>query len=225
MNLERYIGKWGSVNIGKAGIHKDDRSTYEDYPFKNQWHKCIGVDNQYLIIKFSCLTLRILKSNFRIIDPPDFLPFDKVKYISSKDKLEIGIIVAYGSKWKPKPHKVYMLEVKGKVKSTLYEKERLRLLAESTTDYKYNEKLSEKISHALKCPEYNLKLDNSGWVEMSTLITGLKQNNQEWALLRYHDILKMVDTSEKKVHEVKAERIGPKYRNEYKWYIRVSLIN
>jgi putative RNA 2'-phosphotransferase len=223
MNLENYIGKWGSVSISKEGVHESDRSNFEDYPFKTQWHKCIGVADQYLIIKFSCLTLRILESNFRIIDPPDFLPFEKVKYISSKGKLEIGVVVAYGSKWNPKPHKVYSLEVKGKVKSTLYNKERLSIIDLGTEDYKLRERLSKSVSQILRHEpeEYNIELDQSGWIDMQKLIQALKKKEQEWRSLQYYDILRMIDLSDKKRHQVKAERIGPEYKNRYNWFIRV----
>jgi len=222
MNLESYIGKWGAVNIGKEGVHKEDRCKFEDYPFKTQWHKCIGVSNQYLIIKFSCFTLKILESNFRIIEPPDFLPFEKVKYISSKNNLEFGVVVAYGVKWKPEPHKVYTLEVRGKVKSTLYEKERLTSIENEQDNFELRERLSKSISHVFSEPEdYNITLGEFGWINMQLLIKALKVKERKWVSLKYHDVLKLVDSNREKIYELKTERIGPEYKNKYNWFIRV----
>lgn len=224
MKLDGYLGKWGMPNLGALGVHEDDRGNFEDYPFKSQWHKCIGFYEGYLVIQFSCLQIRVLEKNFRVIAPPDFLPFDNVSYISSKGKLEIGTVVSYSTLRKPALRNVYILSVKGKVKSTLYEKERLTLIEDAPEVIKKREGLSKIISHALrhKPDKYGLELDPEGWVEMESLIQALKHIDNCWQSLMYYDILKMIDLSDKKRHEVKAQRIGPEYKNEYGWYIRAK---
>lgn len=224
MKLEKYIGEWGMPNLGARGVHKDDRANFEDYPFKGQWHKCIGLYEGYLVIQFSCLQIRVLEKNFRIIDPPDFLPFDNVSYVSSKGKIEIGTVVSYSTLRKPTLRKVYILSVKGKVKSTLYEKERLSLIEDTSELRRKQGSLSKVISHALRHePEkYGLELDSEGWVEMESLIQVLKQKDSGWQSLRYYDILRMIDSSEKKRHEVQTQRIGPEYKNTYRWFIRAK---
>lgn len=224
MKLEGYIGKWGTCNFDKDSVHSEDVEKLDNYPFKEEWHKCIGVDLDYLVVEFSCINLRLRPFAFVEVEAPDFMPFDNVKYISSKGKLEIGCVISFSTLRKPHLHKVYILNVKGKVKSTLYERERLILIEDTPTVLKRREDLSKTISHALRHEpdKYDINLDLQGWVEMNKLIEALKKKSSEWQSLRYYDILKMIDQSEKKRHEVKAHRIGPEYKNVYEWFIRAK---
>ncbi len=109
--LEGYIGKWGTCNFDKDSVHFEDLEKLDNYPFKEQWHKCIGVDLDYLVVEFSCIHLRLRQSAFVEVTAPDFMPFDNVKYISSKGKLEIGSVVSFSTLRKPHLHKVYILSV------------------------------------------------------------------------------------------------------------------
>lgn len=224
MNMEAYIGKWGTCNFDKDSVHNEDLLKLQNYPFKEQWHKCIGVKSDYLVVKFCCINLRLRPSAFVEVSNPDFMPFDNVSYISSKGKLEIGAVVSFGTLWRPFLRKVYSLSVNGKVKSTLYEKERLTLIEETIEVVRNRENLSKVISHALRHEpdKYGLELDSEGWVEMESLLKALKQKDNDWQSLRYYDILRMIDLSEKKRHEVKALRVGPEYRNTYRWFIRAK---
>lgn len=223
MDMKNFIGKWGAVNLGES-VGDYGEGNYKDYPFKGQYHKCIGAEKNYLIVEYSCIQIRISEHDFRLIDPPNFFPFDIVKYVSSKGKLEIGTIVSFSFKWKPIPEKVYILSVNGKVKSTLYEKERLTLIEDTLEVHKRRESLSKMISHALRYEpgEYNLDLGLGGWVNMQQLINAIKEKGSEWQSLQYFDILKMIDLSDKKRHEVKTKMIGPEYKNKYEWFIRAK---
>jgi len=224
MKLKDYIGKWGTCNFDTDSVFAEDLIKLEHYPFKEQWHKCIGVELDYLIVTFSCVQLRLKQSAFVEVTPPDFMPFDNVKYLSSKEKLEIGAVVSYSSIRKPHLQKVYQLSVKGKVKSTLYVKERLTLIEETSEVLKTRESLSKTISHILlhKSDKHSINLDSEGWLKLDILIEALKLSSSEWQSLRYLDILKMIDLDEKKHYEVKTNRIGPEYKNKYEWYIRIN---
>jgi len=83
-DVQKIIGEWGISIIGKKVLHEDDIHKFDDYPFIGQSHKCIGIDNGYLKIRFSGIVLRISPTSFYKTSPPHFLPFDRVKYISSK---------------------------------------------------------------------------------------------------------------------------------------------
>lgn len=222
--LNGYINKWGICYKSDSCIHPDDHEVWKEYPFKSEMHKCIGIDANFLKIKFSYFEIRILADCFISVRSPDFMPFSTVKYVSSKGKLEIGVVVSFGSLRKPKPCRVYQLNVKGKVKTTLYEKERLIPIEDTAEVFEQRQKLSKMISHALRHePDtYNLSLDQGGWVKMNELINALKEKSSEWQSLQYFDILKMIDFSDKKRHEVKVERIGSEYKNTFQWFIRAK---
>ncbi len=223
MQIE-YLNRWGVIYKSNSCFHPDDISIWNNYPFKSQLHKCIGIDGKFLKIKFSSIEIRISPNCFIPTESPEFKPFDVVKYTSSKGKLEIGTVVSYRSLGKPYPRKVYILNVKGKVKSTFYEKERLTLLEITSESLIKRRALSKLISHALRHEpdKYTLKLDPEGWVNMQQLINAIKEKGSEWQSLQYFDILKMIDLSDKKRHEVKTKRIGPEYKNKYEWFIRAK---
>lgn len=222
MKKDEYIGKWGVV---VHTITLPDNLSYQDYPFKGYWHYCIGFTNNGLLkVKFSSIELLVSPSGFTLVEEPDFKPFDNVKYVSTKKKLEFGVVVGFGVLIKPYKRKVYQLSVNGKVKSTLYEKERLTLIKDTSDVKRKQESLSKLISHALRHEpdKYGLELDTEGWVEMENLIQTLRQKDSGWQSLRYYDVLRMIDASEKKRHEVKTQRIGPEYKNTYRWFIRAK---
>lgn len=63
--------------------------------------------------------------------------------------------------------------------------------------------LSKEISYALRhAPwEYELELDENGWVELSQLLESLKLDNK-WKNLTERDIVEMINQSDKKRHEI-----------------------
>lgn len=221
MDNEEYIGCWGSCNLGKASLKDEDADLLDNYPFKDQWHKCIGIEGQFLKIKFCCLTLRMLPFAFVVTEPPDFMPFEEVKYISSKGQLEFGVVVGFGVLVKPKLRRVYLLEVHGKRKTTLYEADQLMPSKNTPYDSFYQE-LKAMILQILTDQNRirDLKFDENGWANIEDLIISLSTHDSKWKSLRYHNILKLVDQNESQVFEVRPERIGLEYKNRYNWFIR-----
>ena len=61
-------------------------------------------------------------------------------------------------------------------------------------------KLSKEVSYALRHAswEYELELDEKGWVEIDQLLTSLKENNQ-WNSATEEDLYNMIAVSEKNV--------------------------
>lgn len=72
--------------------------------------------------------------------------------------------------------------------------------------------LSKEVSYALRhVPwEYELELDSNGWVFIEQLISSFK-NNDEWKGLSKEDLVKMIELSEKKRHEIKDDKIRAFY--------------
>jgi hypothetical protein len=223
--LDKYIGIWGLCHFGDVLIKENgDVENRLNYPFSNQLHKCIDTDGNYLKVKFCGIILKILPHAFYETDSPDFLPFESIKYVSSKGKLEFGTVVAYRMLIKPYLRRVYQLEVKGKVKSSLYDKDQLERLKSETDLEGVFTKLSKTVSMLLRhSPEdYGIKLDENGWSDLEELVAAIKSTDQEWASLRYHDLLLMIDSSKKERHELKTIRVGKEYRNNFKWFIRAK---
>lgn len=73
-------------------------------------------------------------------------------------------------------------------------------------------KLSKEVSYALRHEplEYELELDDEGWVEIKQLIIVLRYNKQ-WEFLDETDLLKMIEVSQKKRHEVLEGKIRALY--------------
>ena len=42
MNIEKYVGKWGTCNFDDLSVPNEDIVKLDNYPFKGQLHKCIG---------------------------------------------------------------------------------------------------------------------------------------------------------------------------------------
>lgn len=72
--------------------------------------------------------------------------------------------------------------------------------------------LSKEVSYALRhAPwKYELEIDDNGWVDIKQLLMALKENNQ-WRNLNEKDLYKMIETSDKKRHEILSGRIRALY--------------
>jgi putative RNA 2'-phosphotransferase len=72
--------------------------------------------------------------------------------------------------------------------------------------------LSKEISYALRhAPwEYELELDDDGWVDVDQLLSSLKLN-PKWRNVQVHDLKLMIAKSEKKRHEIVDGRIRALY--------------
>lgn len=72
--------------------------------------------------------------------------------------------------------------------------------------------LSKEISYALRhAPwKYELIMDDEGWVAIEDLLVALRRN-PKWSQVQADDIIKMIDESGKKRHEVVANRIRAYY--------------
>lgn len=75
-----------------------------------------------------------------------------------------------------------------------------------------NTKLSKEISYALRhAPwEYELEMDENGWVSMEQLLEALHRKN-DWKSITQDDIQQMIDLSEKKRHEIVGNKIRAFY--------------
>ncbi len=72
--------------------------------------------------------------------------------------------------------------------------------------------LSKEISYALRhAPwEYELELDESGWVEVEQLLSSLRENRR-WENINISDIEKALSSSDKKRHEMSSGKIRALY--------------
>ncbi len=72
--------------------------------------------------------------------------------------------------------------------------------------------LSKEVSYALRhAPwEYELEMDEEGWVKVDQLISSLKQN-PKWRDIMKRDLEKIIETSDKKRCEIVGERIRAFY--------------
>jgi putative RNA 2'-phosphotransferase len=73
-------------------------------------------------------------------------------------------------------------------------------------------KLSKELSYALRhAPwEYELELDEHGWVDISQLLHSLREN-REWASVCEADLQRIIDASDKKRHEIRDGMIRALY--------------
>jgi putative RNA 2'-phosphotransferase len=73
--------------------------------------------------------------------------------------------------------------------------------------------LSKAVSHALRHEPwlYELELDEQGWVDIKDLILALQYQRPDWKYLTKSDLLKIIDTSDKKRHEILGDRIRAIY--------------
>lgn len=72
--------------------------------------------------------------------------------------------------------------------------------------------LSKEISYALRhAPwEYELELDEDGWVKVDELLTSLREDNR-WSSVTEEDLNNMIEGSEKKRHEMLSGKIRALY--------------
>lgn len=79
------------------------------------------------------------------------------------------------------------------------------------------DELSKEVSYALRhAPEkYGLFLDSGGWVEVDKLLHSL-QKERKWMTLEASDIVRMIELSRKKRHEIKDEMIRAFYGHSTK---------
>lgn len=73
-------------------------------------------------------------------------------------------------------------------------------------------KLSKEVSYALRhAPwEYELELDNEGWVSIEQFLQALRLDNQ-WEFVSENDLRKMIEVSDKKRHEIFKGKIRALY--------------
>ena len=73
--------------------------------------------------------------------------------------------------------------------------------------------LSKAVSQALRHEPwlYELELDDDGWVSVTDLLIALQQQKREWAQLDRAAIEHMIETSEKRRHELVGDRIRALY--------------
>ena len=73
--------------------------------------------------------------------------------------------------------------------------------------------LSKTVSHALRHEPwvYELELDEEGWVEVSSLIDSLREGWEDWSDLAEDDLIRMIESSEKRRHEILNGRIRAIY--------------
>lgn len=74
------------------------------------------------------------------------------------------------------------------------------------------QKLSKEISYALRhAPwEYELELDDQGWVDICQLLSSLRECKQ-WQDLDKQDLYAMIEKSDKKRHEISNDKIRALY--------------
>ncbi|AET59189.1 putative RNA 2'-phosphotransferase [Paenibacillus terrae HPL-003] len=74
------------------------------------------------------------------------------------------------------------------------------------------QELSKEVSYALRhAPwEYELEIDDEGWVSIEQLIESFATNDK-WIQLETNDLIEMVNSSEKKRHEIQGNKIRALY--------------
>lgn len=129
MNL---INKWGGTNLNNifqanqvAYVHPDDWVFLKNYEYIRSLHQCIGIEENYITLEFYKIKIRVTPDVFHPIDDkPEFNPLEKVKLITSKGKMEMGIVK--GIYWHNNERKIiYEIEVNGKLKGRKYSAEEL----------------------------------------------------------------------------------------------------
>lgn len=78
------------------------------------------------------------------------------------------------------------------------------------------EKLSKEISYALRHSpwKYDLEVNENGWVNIDQLLISLKKN-QNWKDLTIDDIKSMIESSNKKRHEIFNNKIRALYGHSF----------
>lgn len=73
--------------------------------------------------------------------------------------------------------------------------------------------LSKEVSYALRhAPfEYDLILDENGWVDVQELLEALRNKNNKWMSIKLDDLICMIEASDKKRHEIIGNKIRALY--------------
>jgi putative RNA 2'-phosphotransferase len=73
--------------------------------------------------------------------------------------------------------------------------------------------LSRVVSHALRHEPwlYELELDDEGWASVENILFALRKEQPEWADLCEADLVRMIESSSKRRHEVRDGRIRALY--------------
>jgi putative RNA 2'-phosphotransferase len=73
--------------------------------------------------------------------------------------------------------------------------------------------LSKTVSHALRHEPwvYELELDDEGWVPVGTLVESLRAEREDWNNLGETDLIRMIESSEKRRHEIRNGHIRAIY--------------
>src|SRR6266852_6736849 len=73
--------------------------------------------------------------------------------------------------------------------------------------------LSRAVSHALRHEPwlYELELDDEGWASVESVLVPLRKQRPEWADLCESDLVRMIENSAKRRHEIKDRRIRALY--------------
>ena len=138
MGYKELEGKYGWIAVHQIKdkffekiIHPQDLDRVKTQNLQDTVFKCIEVlEDDYLLLESTEITMRFKKDEFGVMPlQPSFKPLEKVKYISSKGKLEFGIVV--GISWHNNENRhIYYLEVNGKKKGRRYHAEDLQKIEE-----------------------------------------------------------------------------------------------
>lgn len=73
--------------------------------------------------------------------------------------------------------------------------------------------LSRTVSHALRHEPwlYELELDEEGWTPIDGVLSALRGERQEWRSLTEADLVRMIEASSKRRHEISGGRIRALY--------------
>jgi len=226
-NKNIIVGDWCKVFSDKLSIHPEDRHVWENYPYNNEYHLCINVENGFYRVRFSGLSMRVLRRGLIKVNEPEFFPFEQINYITTKGQLEFGRIIGYTSYYKPKAERAYIIKVKDRIKSNWYRAERLSKSSIPYDRIEFNEKLSKTISYSLrhKPDEFDITLDENGWADLELLIENISIKDKYFKELSLYDVSLMIDHSIKKRHELKP--IKKEYDKKwlghyYVWQIRAK---
>lgn len=77
----------------------------------------------------------------------------------------------------------------------------------------FDRELSKIVSHALRHEPwlYELELDERGWASVESIVTALRKERREWVDLCEADLIRMIESSSKRRHEIKDGQIRALY--------------